>query len=554
MVNINMLVVVLVLCLASLSFSSQHQAAVDFPGDLSRSISEQLDPNNTLAVVEGAFPFISTNTSGVRIPAGWSFSIGFHPFLSVDDGFSVQFGAAIRSEDGTISELPAWLDFSNNSLTFSGIAPVKSGPEKVFDYQSPRTVDSLQILVYCSLRSDGDEPVQSASGSFLLIITPHVLTVENNIVDVVSTSRDHVVRNMENLLFPTMTIDGHPATGLSSIHVDMEIQNQAWLNWDSATFLLSGVVPDRFLNGSMFSVPARLSYGSASYPFLVRFEVNPFPFTAFDHPNIPIEPRTPFNASLSTFLRDPLQYQYSLPQSLNPRWLSLDVETHSLLGIPPDFARGSSSTPITIIGRGIDSGLTSTVSLNLVCDLHAKASNSSKHIKWSTIIPVMLTFIISVAIFVGTIVKRSVSIKHPSIVTAKSDKHFSSTRSTQRLSGTSSDRGEDLVFDASVPYVGAAPGELLTEEAASVGVRLVTAHQSSDRSLDDGPSPHLVCEPVSAHSPSSLGQFNDSRLTHTPDSTSSWDRESEWLENKRFASWSAFWRRADLAPGPSGIV
>src|SRR5260370_9961092 len=110
-------VVLIVTFLLSLACALLAQSTQSLNSSLLRvtnPFSAQLDPNKTLAIVEGAFPFspFNNSTTGVRIPAGWSFSIGFQSFVSVEDDVlpygspRLYFGEAIYFAYTSPSETP----------------------------------------------------------------------------------------------------------------------------------------------------------------------------------------------------------------------------------------------------------------------------------------------------------------------------------------------------------------------------------------------------------------------------------------------------------------
>ena len=343
------------------------------------------------------------------------------------------------------------------------------------------------------------------------------------------------------------------------------------------------MVPDNFINGAIFSVPAQLLYRSCASSFLVNFEVDPFPFTAFDYPEILIQSQTMLNVSLSALLRDPLRYQYSLPEYLNPGWLDFSQQTYILSGTAPTIPHDVSSVPITLMGTDSGSGLTSNVTLHLAVNL-PKESSSSARIKWPILVAITFVSAFIVGLFVAAaLIKKSRAVKR-SITDGVNDMHLAPP-----FNAALSDDGKGTIVDGPLEESRTNLVESPTARpiASSGDVRLVTSlghsHSSihglfngpSFRSLGPhamhfmpsmnflrllhgyvGPSQRLERTPTPARSVLSSVQSSFSHLSGmdpTPssrDSTSSWDRESQWLENKRLASRNAFWRRGDFAPGP----
>ncbi len=297
-------------------------------------------------------------------------------------------------------------------------------------------------------------------------------------------------------------------------------------------------------------------------------------------------------------LRDPLRYQYSLPLSLNPGWLDFDTQTYTLSGTAPTI-HDDSSIPITLIGRDSHSGLTSNVTLHLALNLRKKGSYSSAPIKWPILVSILFASALVVGLLVAAVVRRLQVVKR-SVTDVVNDMHLVSSpvlachQSLGFMTEFDAHNGKGAMIDGPLEEVGPDLVESRTERLArsvssSGDVRLVTSQShsrtsiygffngSSLRSLGPqamrfmpsmnlnflgllhgyaGPSRRLERTPTPAQSigPSVQPSFSQLSARHpTPsvrDSTSSWDRESSWLENKRRASRNAFWRRGDFAPGP----
>ena len=219
------------------------QSLVDVNSSLltvTNPFSAQLDPNKSLAIVEGAFPFLPSNdsTAGVRIPAGWSFSVGFQPFVSVEDGTlqngspGLYFGAAAYSDNNSISDLPSWLDFANDTLTFSGTAPAQTSINGNVNHDASQIIQSLRILVYCALGPSRDTSTWFTSDDFQLIVIRHVLEMRSRTIEIGSAARRSVTKDLESMLGSIVTIDGHGVSNLSSIRLELDLRNQSWLHWD----------------------------------------------------------------------------------------------------------------------------------------------------------------------------------------------------------------------------------------------------------------------------------------------------------------------------------
>ncbi|KEP54738.1 putative transmembrane protein [Rhizoctonia solani 123E] len=67
-----------------------------------------------------------TLSTGVWIHPGTAFSVQLQAFCDRSSESSVLYYSAYRPSNHTIDPLPQWLKFDNNSLTFSGVAPIKA--------------------------------------------------------------------------------------------------------------------------------------------------------------------------------------------------------------------------------------------------------------------------------------------------------------------------------------------------------------------------------------------------------------------------------------------
>lgn len=90
--------------------------------DIENPILDQFQ-NNHAAVTSGYHIYQgATIYPGVRVPPGWSFSVGFLPIFSVPGRRQVFYSASQPDN----RPLPDWLSFNNETITFDGIAPAAS--------------------------------------------------------------------------------------------------------------------------------------------------------------------------------------------------------------------------------------------------------------------------------------------------------------------------------------------------------------------------------------------------------------------------------------------
>ena len=106
-----------------------HLAHAAAPPILSHPLASQLVPDNpaisSAFLVPPSSPLlvnVSASSSALRVPPTWSFSIGFSggTFLA-SPGNTQKLSYDAQLENG--DPLPDWLDFSEETITFGGVAP-----------------------------------------------------------------------------------------------------------------------------------------------------------------------------------------------------------------------------------------------------------------------------------------------------------------------------------------------------------------------------------------------------------------------------------------------
>lgn len=90
------------------------------------SLVEQIIPgivDQPKAVIASAFHTSpgSNYSPGLRVPAGWSFSIGFHPVFFAPPSSSSFLTYSLRLQDG--SDLPGWMEYNAEDMTLNGVTP-----------------------------------------------------------------------------------------------------------------------------------------------------------------------------------------------------------------------------------------------------------------------------------------------------------------------------------------------------------------------------------------------------------------------------------------------
>lgn len=84
------------------------------------------------AVISSAFAYLNTSSlyPGVRVPPGWSFSLGLlHPFI-YPEGTRIDKPLYYSASLADGAPLPAWLSFDNYTVTFNGVTPLIPSDQK----------------------------------------------------------------------------------------------------------------------------------------------------------------------------------------------------------------------------------------------------------------------------------------------------------------------------------------------------------------------------------------------------------------------------------------
>ena len=214
----------------SQSFNASQPSARQDPY-VSLSFASQLDYANPLAVLSGVFP--QTNDLGdalAFVPSGWSFSIGFQPttFDSSTTRLSDLFYWAALPDS---AQLPDWLEFENDTLTFSGVAPKYADAASDSIYNA-----TFEITVFCSLVSGRSEG--AASTSFNLEIAGDVLTTSHTLPSIMTMAQGNVLSRLGPALMGGIRVNQKPLDNFTDISMDMDVSETPWLHWNRFVMII----------------------------------------------------------------------------------------------------------------------------------------------------------------------------------------------------------------------------------------------------------------------------------------------------------------------------
>lgn len=127
------------------------------------------------AVISSAFPFLdgSNYAPGLRIPQGWSFSVGFHPIFSTrsegTEEREVSISYSLRLQDG--SDLPSWMVYDVGYMTLSGVTPWIDGTDR----QPRQEIYAIRMIasVISSAYDSDHTSTTTVAQSFSLVVASH---------------------------------------------------------------------------------------------------------------------------------------------------------------------------------------------------------------------------------------------------------------------------------------------------------------------------------------------------------------------------------------------
>ena len=220
----------------------------DFPFPVVRkNISDQFyNGNPALSSVFLLAPgsALSSNDPTLRIPYGWSFSIGLQ-----GDMFSAAsnlFYGALLSDR---TPLPTWITFDSSLLTFSGTAPT---------HDQASTPINIEIELFASYFKG----YSAASAFFNLIIADHELATQTGLPTVNVTAGNWFNVSMNSLAdYSGILVDGGPIqpANVSDLFVDVSAF-QAWLKYDESSKTIFGQPPNNWTDATNKAhLPVRLT-------------------------------------------------------------------------------------------------------------------------------------------------------------------------------------------------------------------------------------------------------------------------------------------------------
>lgn len=261
---------------------------------------------------------IMANNQGVTVPPRWSFSLGWNgnTFKRAEGGKRLFYDARLKNGQA----LPQWLEFSNSTFTFNGVAP--SGG--VF----PIVVTGTDFWGYKAATSEFILAVGGGDAVELAGQWQPINTVARSKVDYkIDTS--------------TVTVGGKNVDA-AALKVNALLSNFHWLSFDNKTNTISGTTPDDLVNGTVVPMDLPVSLASAnasntlSYLAYTKLNILPYFFTNFTLPHGKAAVNETFAYDLSPYIvADSPSINATVIPAEAAKWLTYYYENRTLVGTPP---------------------------------------------------------------------------------------------------------------------------------------------------------------------------------------------------------------------------
>ncbi|KAJ7504453.1 hypothetical protein B0H11DRAFT_1982424 [Mycena galericulata] len=228
---------------------STSSASTDFtlcvtpypPPTIHTPLAAQFSPTNP--ALSSVFPLspnsaLSTGNPALRIPPGWSFSIGFQP-----DTYTAEHNLYYAVLQANASAVPEWMEFNSKSLTLNGVVP------------DDRILQSLYVVSLVLHTSDQDgytanmDPFDIVITSSPEVHQPQTLPTINLTDATLFNLSLSSPNDFAGILVNDEAID---PTNITSLFIDTS--SCEWLKYDNGNRMLSGDPPSDS-SGKRFSLP-----------------------------------------------------------------------------------------------------------------------------------------------------------------------------------------------------------------------------------------------------------------------------------------------------------
>lgn len=219
------------------------------------------------AVISSAFAYANDSNfyPGVRVPPGWSFSIGLlHPFVypeGTNENRPIYHSACL--EDG--SALPQWLGFDSDTVTFNGYSPATSD-------------ESETQLFHIKLMASDIDGHSDVEQGFNLTVGLHSLELRGSVPQLNVTAGYPTAVSAS--VWPQIQLDGQPISPENTTDLLVNDSTFDWIRFDRATRDIVAT-PDSDLAGQVMDIPVELqdAFGGRLQTAM-RVQVEAYAFTS----------------------------------------------------------------------------------------------------------------------------------------------------------------------------------------------------------------------------------------------------------------------------------
>jgi axial budding pattern protein 2 len=210
---------------------------------LSSQFKSQDNPSlgSVFVLSDGISALQRTQNPTLRIPPGWSFSIGFDgdTFTGMDDA-----RYAVLQADG--SPLPSWIAFNPDEITLNGVTP------RLDEFSDPY----LSLALHFSDHSG----FSVASELFDVVIAAHELHAPMGglpMINITSTTLDVLLNSQ--FYFDGVLVDDAPLDLQNLVSLEIDVSQYSWLHYDAESRRLAGPLPGDFGTRNATILPVALS-------------------------------------------------------------------------------------------------------------------------------------------------------------------------------------------------------------------------------------------------------------------------------------------------------
>lgn len=203
----------------------------------------QSNPSLSSVFVINQTSALATLNPALRVPPGWSFSIGFDGDTFVSEN-NIYYD--VLQADG--SPLPSWITFNPDSITFNGLAPHAN-------------VIGSPLTLSFALHGSDQEGYTAAIVPFDLVIALHELSVSQTSLPTINITAESPfnITLSSPADFSGVFVDSEPIQPLNISGLSIDTSQYNWLQYDESTMTLSGQPPTDINTGPTPALPAILS-------------------------------------------------------------------------------------------------------------------------------------------------------------------------------------------------------------------------------------------------------------------------------------------------------